>query len=94
VSAGAEVKAVLEVAALAVSLGTVVFHFGVSHQRIRAIERRQEEQAKRFDEFMAACKHCKADLDAEDSAVHGRVTVVSERVARLEGQMKGVQHGK
>lgn len=89
-----EYKELLEVVALAVSLGTVVFHFGVSHQRIKAVERRQDDQAKRFDEFMAACRNCKADLDAEDGEVHGRVTVVQDRVARLEGQMDGGHHGK
>lgn len=93
-SAGAEVKEVLEVVALAVSLGTVVFHFGVSHQRIKAVERRQDEQAKRFDEFLAACRNCKTALDAEDGEVHGRVTEVQDRVARLEGQMEGGHHGK
>lgn len=95
-----EFKELLEWSALVVSLGTVAFHYGVGHQRIKAVEQRQDEQAKRFDEqarrfdeFMAACKGCKADLDAEDSEVHGRVTGVSERVARLEGQMKGGHHG-
>lgn|GEM_PF-5312018 len=66
-SAGAEVKEVLEVAALAVSVGTLVFHFGVGHQRLKNLE-------TRFSEFLAACKTCKSGLDAEDKVLHGRIT--------------------
>ena len=88
------IKVGLDLAAILGSGGAVVFFVGVDHQRIKAVERRQDEQAKRFDEFMAACRNCKADLDAEDGEVHGRVTVIQDRVARLEGQMDGGHHGK
>ncbi len=66
-SAGAEVKEALEVAALVVSLGTLVFHFGVGHQRLKNLE-------TRFAEFLAACKACKSGLDKEDKVLHGRIT--------------------
>jgi hypothetical protein len=63
----ASLKEGLEVAALVVPLGALLFNLGVTLQRIKNLE-------TRFMEFLANCKDCKKELAEEDKELHKRVT--------------------
>jgi hypothetical protein len=80
---------ILSAVALVVGVGTPVFTMlrqatkaGRLLQRLDSIEEKQIE-------LLAREKSCQDRRETEEASLHGRVTIIQDRVSRLEGRCNG-----